>query len=419
VVKTIKGIKSLFPLFFLTIGLLAFFNSRAQDNTKQNEPDTDTLSPKAAAYWDSQRDVLDIARKIVKNKKLRQHDSTNIHVSLLPAFGYTLQTGWAGVVTANLAFYTSAKHSTEKISSVLSSLAYTQHKQVIFPIQGSIWTKKDNYNIIIDWRYLNYPSTTFGLGGHTSIKNGVNIDYNYIRWHQSVLRRISGYLYGGIGYYYDRYWNIREINPPVGVVTDFEKYGLVPAVTASGVTLRLLLDSRKNQINAKQGWYVNIVGRPNFKALGSSNNWQSLLAEFRHYIPINTRRKSILALWSYNWLTLGGKPPYLLLPSTGWDDYSNTGRGYIQGRFRGRQMLYMEAEYRFSITHSGLLGGVVFVNAQSFSKDINQQFTVIAPAAGAGLRIKLNKFSNTNLCIDYGIGIEGSSGFFVNVGEVF
>ena len=127
----------------------------------------------------------------------------------------------------------------------------------------------------------------------------------------------------------------------------------------------------------------------------------------------------MLALWSYNWLTIAGKPPYLLLPSTGWDDYFNTGRGYIQGRYRGRQMLYMEAEYRMQITKNGLLGAVFFANAQSFSKDLSRQFQTIAPAAGAGIRIKLNKFSGANLCIDYAFGAEGSRGFFVNLGEVF
>jgi hypothetical protein len=41
------------------------------------------------------------------------------------------------------------------------------------------------------------------------------------------------------------------------------------------------------------------------------------------------------------------------------------------------------------------------------------------PAGGIGLRIKVNKKSATNLAIDYGIGINGSRGFFVNLGESF
>jgi hypothetical protein len=108
-----------------------------------------------------------------------------------------------------------------------------------------------------------------------------------------------------------------------------------------------------------------------------------------------------------------------LLPSTGWDDFYNTGRGYIQGRYRGKDMLYFESEYRFGITNNGLLGGVLFVNAESFSKELSKQLAVVAPACGLGVRIKLNKFSGANLCVDYGFGADGSRGISVNLGEVF
>ena len=36
-----------------------------------------------------------------------------------------------------------------------------------------------------------------------------------------------------------------------------------------------------------------------------------------------------------------------------------------------------------------------------------------------GIRIKLNKYSRTNIAIDYGFGLGGSQGLFVNLGEVF
>jgi hypothetical protein len=82
-------------------------------------------------------------------------------------------------------------------------------------------------------------------------------------------------------------------------------------------------------------------------------------------------------------------------------------------------MVDLEAEYRFGILNNGLLGGVVFANAQSYSEISNNRFEVIEPAIGAGIRIKFNKFSRTNVCIDYAIGKNGSNGIFTNLGEVF
>jgi outer membrane protein assembly factor BamA len=257
------------------------------------------------------------------------------------------------------------------------------------------------------------------LGGPSNIHNEYSIDFNYLKIHQTLLRKIYPNLFAGLGFFYDYFWDVQEIDPPKGVVTDFERYGLNKTVKASGLAFRLLLDTRKNQINPDAGWYVNIVDRPNFTFMGSDNNWQSLLIEARRYINFPGHSKNVLAFWSYNWLTVEGKPPYLLLPSTGWDDFYNTGRGYIQGRYRGRNMIYLETEYRFGITQNGLLGAVVFVNAESFSGELSKEFQVIAPGGGAGIRIRLNKYSGANLCVDYGFGLDGSHGISVNLGEVF
>jgi hypothetical protein len=90
-------------------------------------------------------------------------------------------------------------------------------------------------------------------------------------------------------------------------------------------------------------------------------------------------------------------------------------------------MLYLESEYRFLITSNGLFGGVVFANAETFSSREStlegnaslRTFDPIQPGYGAGIRIKLNKFSRANLCVDYGWGTGGSKGVAVNLGEVF
>jgi hypothetical protein len=118
-------------------------------------------------------------------------------------------------------------------------------------------------------------------------------------------------------------------------------------------------DSRKNPINPANGALVSLVWRNNLSWLGSNSNWQSLVTDMRKYVTWPAGSKNVLAFWNYNWIVLHGKPPYLDLPSTGWDNFNNTGRGFIQGRYRGNVMLYLETEYRFRITQSGFLGGVV------------------------------------------------------------
>lgn len=414
---------------YLSLALFTFFAIRVQAQyglpLRGAQADSLHRSYRLFSYDpNDQYDLVDLGRSLLIGFHTKRMDTVKqkqgkLHICALPVAGYTLQTGFAGVVSSNFAFYTS-EHSQANLSSVLTSITYSQYKQVIFPIQADIWTKGNKYNIITDWRYLQYPSLTYGLGGNSNADSGYNIDYGYLRVHQAVLRHVAKNLYLGLGADLDYFWNIRQVNPPQNKPTEFQRYGISKNETAAGISLHVLYDSRRNPINPEKGDYLSVIYRPNFTFLGSDHNWSSLVFDARKYIPVSISNHDVLAFWSYDWFILGnGHCPYLLLPSTGWDPYSNTGRGYIQGRYRSQNMLYLETEYRFGITPNGLIGGVLFANAQSFTEPGTAQFEYVQPGYGVGLRISLNKFSRTNLCIDYGLGTHGSRGFFVNLGEVF
>lgn len=379
------------------------------------------LKTPAAAH--RQVDLIDIGKLILKLDTLNKRDSTGLrptrlHVALLPFLGYTLQTGFGAVLAANAAFLTD-KNSNENVSEILTSLTYTQYNQIIFPLQGNIWTKDNKYDFFADWRYLKYPSYNYGLGDSSASNTGEPINYSYVKFYQTLYRNIFKDTYIGLGYDIDYFWNIHAANPTISEQEDYEQYDFTTKSFASGPTLDLLYDSRKNPINPSGGDYAQIIYRYNARALGSDSDWQSLVVDLRKYIKLPFSSSNVLALWSYDWITVGGNPPYLLLPSIGWDSYWNTGRGYVQGRFRGRDMAYFESEYRFKILNNGFLGGVVFANVESFSNEGLNKFSTVWPGWGAGLRIKLNKFSDTNLAIDYGFGLQGSGGIYVNLGEVF
>ena len=414
----------------INLWLFSSFFSRAQLADKHAIPviRTDTVRSdsvlkvcKSPDDCSTQKDVIDIVRNVLHKGTGNRSDtgeikSQKLRTSVVPAAGYTLQTDMAVLVAANAAFYT---HKDANQSTILTSLTYTARNQVIFPVQTNLWTRGNKYNIVVDWRYLYYPSYTFGLGGYTTSNDGYIIDYSTIHLHQAVLRELAEDMYAGIGYNMDYFWDIHEINPPGNKSTDFENYGYSKTEFASGFTFNYLYDTRKNSINPEQGNYVNVVYRPNLTLFGNSANWRSLIIDLRKYIKFPASSKNVLAFWSYEWFTIDGKAPYLMLPNTGGDPNSNTGRGYIQARFRGANMAYVEGEYRFGITRNGLLGGVVFANAESFTEQVSNNFETIAPGWGAGIRLKFNKFSRTNVALDYGFGLNGSGGVFVNIGEVF
>jgi outer membrane protein assembly factor BamA len=373
---------------------------------------------------DSLKDLTDVVNQIL-NKDVRkdnaERNNQHIQIGVLPAVGYTLETGFAAVVSANAVIY--KKHRKEGDSSapstIIASLSYSEKNQIIFPFQAVLYFNNNKTIWVSDWRYMKYPSYTYGLGMNTSPADQDLLDFQYLKFHQSILFQIRPNIYIGAGYALDYFWDIEEKNPEPGSPTDFEKYGSSSSSVSSGVSLNFRRDTRDNPINSYGGSYTNILLIPRFKFMGSDNSWTSLVAEWRGYIRLPNSSNNILAIWSYNWFTLTGTPPYLMLPSTGWDKTFNTGRGYIQGRFRSNNMLDAETEYRIQLSRNGLFGMVVFANFESFSNINTWQFESIAPAGGLGLRVKLNKYSRTNIAIDYGVGRQGSRGFFVNLGEAF
>lgn len=67
-------------------------------------------------------------------------------------------------------------------------------------------------------------------------------------------------------------------------------------------------------------------------------------------------------------------------------------------------MLYFESEYRFGILKNGFLSGAVYANVSSYSERVKNNVISAAHNVGVSLRIKVNKHSNTNLIVSYGVG---------------
>ena len=344
---------------------------------------------------------------------------------LVPVVGYSQQTSGVVELALNAAF----ERPGANVSTIVGAAEYTLNEQLIFTLTSALWTPDNRWAFLGDWRVMKYPQSTFGLGMFTSTNEDVvSMDYKYLRFYQTVLRRVAPAWYVGGGMQLDDHWDIVSRNKRREVTSiSHYPYGVSGRSISVGPVVSILHDGRANAINPQEGYLLNAQYRANLKALGSDRSYQSLILEGRLYLHPSPRSANILALWSYNAFTLNGNPPFLDLPATGWDMYGNTGRGFIQGRFRGKNFVYGEAEYRFGITRNRLLGGVVFTNAQSVTEIsfvrgqgvVDGDFEKVVPAVGAGLRINLNKASRTNLAIDYAIGLDGSRGLALNLGEVF
>lgn len=378
-------------------------------------------------------------------------EKPQVNMVWLPVIASSPANGWMfGVAPA--ANWVMGDPQTTSISNVLASLIYTTQKQLLFTFKGTQYFDGDKYSTLLDWRYFDTSQPTFGLGtGPQSAKlvsSGLEYEdglvsqgideaqfmaFKFLRLHQTFLLRSgkSRFFYG-LGYHYDKHFDIDDAllnldTVPPAITSHYaysQTHGFdTDKYTLSGASLNALYDSRDNTINPYGGWYAFARFKYNPTWLGSTKNSTELWTEFRDYFSISEKRpRNILALWLYGSFNLSGELPYLDLPALGWDQYGRSGRAYPQGRFRGQQIVYGELEWRFPLQKDhDKWGGVLFFNTNSASnKDADiPLFEYVNIGYGLGIRYMVNEQSRTNICLDYGFGDYGASGFYLSVNEAF
>lgn len=370
-----------------------------------------------------QKDLIDIFRKLTKSDQ-KKIDSSRLkkkfQFSLIPLAGSVAGGGTAVATAFNASFYTGSD-STTSLSTITFTPWFTLDGKFVLPFRNLVWLPNDVLLSKGDTRFMIYPQFTWGIGGNTNSDHKLLLQYNYIRVYQSLLKKVGKTLFLGAGYAFDNHFNVNlESDSTTQADIPFYDYGMDSRENSisSGPVINFLIDKRRNSINPPEGVYFAIDYRFNAQFLGSTFDWQSILVDARKYFPFDTHRKNLLAFWSYYWGITNGKAPYLDLPSIGWDYNSRSGRGFQQNRYRGKRLFDFESEYRKDISKSGFLGFVVFANIHSAAEYQGNHFEYWHPAVGAGLRIKFNKISGTNICLDVATS-KDFTGFYLALGEAF
>ena len=366
------------------------------------------------------------------------------NISSNPTNGFILGVGGA------FGWFMGPKENT-KVSSAPFTAAVTSKSQLITFVKPNIYTKENRFYLQGDWRFYIYSQPTYGLGtnapdtmavpsGMSWMGEGVAGDsalfpmkFNLVKFHEIVNKRLVGELYAGIGYHLDYYYSIvdeeyrsatdstPELETPHHYYSTKNNFSTRDYMV-SGVSLNAVYDTRDSQISPYEGIYANVNYRINPTFLGSDQNSASLWLEFRTYLSLSKRYpRHIIGFWTFGNFNVAGNLPYLTLPALGDDQRARSGRGYTNGRYRGKNLVYAEAEWRFPISRcSEILGGVVFVNAVTTDNPNTGVglFDYVRPGAGVGIRVMVNKYFRTNINLDIAIG-KDSKGFYFSGQETF
>jgi hypothetical protein len=408
---------------------------------------------RCGAYLD-RTDLLDILH--LASKKAPEPTPFKLYPALIPAIGYNPALGFLIGVVGTFGMYLGPPDETT-MSSAAGLVLVTSNKQLVVQLGTTLMTARNDWELQGDWRFLIYNQDTYGLGTDTppvtsgftlngwgttaGIAGGQPMDFDLIRIHETILRNVLvPNLYVGGSFRFDRYFEIvdeaLDLAAAPAVVTSHYAYSTVygfdpSAYTLSGVGADVLYDSRDSSIAPYRGLYAHLGFRGYPTWLGSSQASTMASGELRAYVGLSDDvPRNVLAFWVMASGVTSGHQPYLALPSIAWDAKGTTGRGYVQGRFRGTAEVYLEAEWRFRITDNGFLGGAVFANAETFSRPAvslpaygyaqpaSDLFQVVKPAGGLGLRFMMNKESRTAVRLDFGWGVD-SFAVYLGAGEVF
>lgn len=401
----------------LCVAFLALLPARASASDDDTTPAIATPALDAGDLWRRIRHKDEVPPS-------NDDDTQRPFVVFAPSLTAKPSTGVSVGLSSSVAFVRGSADDTH-ISSASASLKVSMKAQTLGSIRFSMFSPGDRWFVQGDNR-LQWTSLDVYGSGISAPSTGANLKYDWFRVYETAYRRVAPGLFVGGGVNISEHASIRP-DVPAGAPAEYEAYAsahgfAADGTTSSGVNASVLYDTRDNAINARRGWLATASYRTFLDGfLGGDSSWQELNLDVRTYRRLTNDGRHRLALWMLGDFVTAGTAPYLDLPATSGDLFGRSARGYAEGRYRGPHLLYGEAEYRGDLVPSGLLGMVAFLNVTTLDGFGAQErlFRDFAPGAGVGARVLLDKHSRTNLCADYGIGRQGSRGFYLSIQEAF
>ena len=388
------------------------------------------------------KDLQDIIRSAFNRKSYSDTSKSHSNLTLLPSIGYNPSYGADfGIVLAGGTNHGDPSNTTFSIFNTnvfisTNGLASAEFKHNDFSC-GNKWNLQGDYEvgrtIALDYGLgtgrAHQGDDNFVLNGlPVNLSPGVvPIQYTYFKFYEKVYRKVFDDFYAGMGLSFNGY---QDIFRPGKKASRRHSYSTMYSLKngyplggywANGMLFNLQYNTRDHPNRSYKGIYADVVLRLNSTELGSEHSGTQVKTELRKYWSLSSiNPEHVLAFWSWGEYLLHGSLPYLDLPGTGEDADQRGGRPYTIGRFKGNSFYFNELEYRYPITNNKLLSGIAFVNAQTGS---NQQhirlFERWNTGEGAGLRLLFNKYTRSNICIDYGLGNYGTRGLFIALNETF
>lgn len=327
-----------------------------------------------------------------------------------PTVAFAPETSWE-LGVSSLYVYSANRDLNNRLSEIKAFTFYTLENQYGFWLDHALYTDKNTWFFYGRARYQSFPLFYHGIGRDSPSKHLSLIDGEYTLFRERLLRETWPSLYFGVEL---DYHGLNRVNY-LDTEPDFE----LPEIGAMGsknfgVGLGLLYNNIHNAMNPRNGLYSEWAFINYNDFTGSDFDVTTYVVDNRVYRPI--KKNNVFAAQLYGQFTTGNAP-FNMLALMGGESLM---RGYYLGRYRDRNLIAGQVEYRIlPFNFSERWGASIFcAGGQVYGGDNEFNWDLFLPTGGAGIRYLIFPEKDIYTRIDISFTQEGHGVYFY-IGEAF
>ncbi|SMG33717.1 Surface antigen [Marivirga sericea] len=334
---------------------------------------------------------------------------------IYPTVAYAPETSWEFGLSSLLVFY-AKQDTTNRLSEVNGFTFFTLENQYGLWFDHAIYSDQDKWFLLGRLRFQSFPLFYHGIGINSPEKYIARVDANQIFIKERLLRKVKKNLFVGLEMDFQ---HLSSVDFVAAEDSNIEQLPLPlgnQGSTNLGFGIGLVHDNRHNVLNVRKGFFSELALLHYNQSWGSSYDFTSVVSDTRLYRSVG--KNNVFAaqlLGQFN----SGNVPFNQLALLGGESIM---RGYYYGRYRDRNQLAAQIEYRFlpiPFSFTDRIGAAIFAGAGKVFPEIRSfDLSNIVVSGGAGIRFLLFPKKDIYTRLDIAFTNEGP-GYYLFIGESF
>ncbi|OGD11230.1 MAG: hypothetical protein A2Y86_08520 [Candidatus Aminicenantes bacterium RBG_13_62_12] len=343
-----------------------------------------------------------------EKKPKNSEDAFKAHLIAIPFIYYSPETKIAFGGGGVLNFRAGRNKEQTRASTVWAFGTYTLAKQFQVVVKPEIYFERNRFFLSGNLRYERTPQKFFGVGNDMPSTDEESYTPRIMTVQVGVKKKFLGHLFAGVQYDFEQ-MTMESVEPGgllgSGSITG-SRGGLL-----SGFGISLDWDTRDGVLYPRKGVLFQLAADTYGAMTGSDFEFTSLKLDCREYFLVAPDQ--VLAIQAY-FRSNSGEVPFHKLALLGGESLM---RGYYKGRFRDKDILAVQAEYRVMVTKR--IGVVGFAGLADVFPDFSEfNLKTIKYSVGTGIRYMVNKREGTTLRMDMAWG-KANFGLYFTAQEAF